>query len=133
MLLDFLKLDDHDIMGAVKVWAEHSDTVLRTLCSDLVERRTYRIRLQDQPWDRARIDLIKQAVADKLGIPLAECDHFVLTDRIVNNAYDPLKDRIELLYKDGRLRDIAEASDNLGILALSRPVEKWYLAWPRGL
>ena len=133
VLLDFLKLDDHDIMGAVKVWAEHSDTVLRTLCSDLVERRTYRIRLQDQPWDRARIDLIKQAVADKLGIPLAECDHFVLTDRIVNNAYDPLKDRIELLYKDGRLRDIAEASDNLGIQALSRPVEKWYLAWPRWL
>jgi hypothetical protein len=42
-------------------------------------------------------------------------------------------DRIELLYKDGTLRDIAEASDNLGIAALSRPVEKFYLAWPRWL
>ncbi|MBX2980026.1 MAG: hypothetical protein KF905_12080 [Flavobacteriales bacterium] len=27
--------------------------------------------------------------------------------------------------------DIAEASDNLGIQALARPVTKWYLAWPR--
>ena len=32
---------------------------------------------------------------------------------------------------DGTTRDIAEASDNLGIAALARPVEKWYLAWPR--
>jgi 3-hydroxy acid dehydrogenase/malonic semialdehyde reductase len=40
----------------------------------------------------------------------------VLTGSIVNNAYDPSKDRIELLYKDGSLRDIAEASDNLGIV-----------------
>jgi len=29
------------------------------------------------------------------------------------------------------VRDIAEASDNLGIAALSTPVTKWYLAWPR--
>ncbi len=51
----------------------------------------------------------------------------------VNKAYDPEKDRIELRYKEGSLRDIAEASDNLGIQALARPVEKWYLAWPRWL
>ena len=47
--------------------------------------------------------------------------------------YAKPSDRIELLYKDGSIRDIAEASDNLGIAALSSPVEKWYLAWPRGV
>ncbi|HRH68442.1 MAG TPA: SDR family NAD(P)-dependent oxidoreductase [Flavobacteriales bacterium] len=31
------------------------------------------------------------------------------------------------------VRDSAAASDNHGILALSRPVEKWYLAYPRWL
>ena len=35
--------------------------------------------------------------------------------------------------QDGALRDIAEASDNLGIAALSKPVTKWYLARPRWL
>ena len=131
VLHDFLKLDDHDIMGAVKVWADHPDNVLGTVCKDLVERRTYRIRLLDKPWEPERIARIKEAVAKKLGVPLAECDHFVLTDRIVNNAYDVTQNRIELLYKDGTLRDIAEASDTLGIQALARPVEKWYLAYPR--
>ncbi|MBL8001890.1 MAG: HD domain-containing protein [Flavobacteriales bacterium] len=131
VLNDFLRLDDHDIMGAVKVWTAHPDPVLARLSSDLVERRNLRIRLRDIPWEPTRIDRIKQAVAAKLNIPLADADHFVLTGSIVNNAYDPAKDRIELLYKDGTVRDIAEASDNLGIQALARPVEKFYLAWPR--
>lgn len=133
VLHHFLKLDDHDIMGAVKVWADHPDVVLRTVCKDLVERRTYRIRMQDKPWPAERITELKAVVARKLGIPEHLSDHFVLTDKVVNNAYDTTQNRIELLYKDGSLRDIAEASDNLGIQALAKPVEKWYLAWPRWL
>ena len=133
VLADFLKLDDHDIMGAVKVWCDHPDTVLAQLATDLVHRRNLRIKLQNIPWEDTRIAELRQQVAAKLGIPVAHAAHFVLTGSIVNNAYDPGKDRIELRYKDGTLRDIAEASDNLGIQALARPVEKWYLAWPRWL
>lgn len=133
VLADFLKLDDHDIMGAVKVWCDHPDKTLATLASDLVSRRNLRIRLQEEPWPEDRIADLKQQVAKQLGIPLAEADRFVITGPIVNNAYDPTKDRIDLLYKDGTLRDIAQASDNLGIQALSGPVTKWYLAWPRWL
>ena len=133
VLNDFLKLDDHDVMGAVKVWSDHHDTTLSNLSSDLVERRNLRIRLQEEPCDPARIADLKQRVAAQLKIDIAEADRFVLHGSIVNNAYDPSKDRIELKYKDGTLRDIAEASDNLGIAALSRPVEKFYLAWPRWL
>ncbi|MDQ3100352.1 MAG: HD domain-containing protein [Bacteroidota bacterium] len=133
VLNDFLKLDDHDIMGAVKVWMHHSDRVLATLSGDLVERRNLRIRLQDEPWDPAHVMQLRKRVSDQLKISIEDADRFVLTDSIVNNAYDPALDRIELLYKDGSIRDIAEASDNLGIQALSRPVTKWYLAWPRWL
>ena len=133
VLRDFLKLDDHDVMGAVKVWASHPDKVLAALSSDLVERRNLRIRLQNEPWDPQRIADLRKKVAKQLGIDLADADRFVLHGNIVNNAYDPAKDRIDLLYKDGTLRDIAEASDNLGIQALAGPVTKWYLAWPRWL
>lgn len=133
VLEDFLKLDDHDIMGAVKVWAAHPDPVLATLARDLVERRTLRIRLRETPWDEAHAARIKRKVAEHLKIDLADADRFVLTGHVVNNAYDTTKDRIELLYKDGRIVDIAEASDTQGILALARPVTKHYLAYPRWL
>ena len=131
VLADFLKLDDHDVMGAVKVWCDHPDKVLSQLASDLVHRRNLRIRLQNEPWPPAKIDDLREKVAAQLGISPADATHFVITGSIVNNAYDPGKDQIELRYKDGTLRDIAEASDNLGVAALSTPVTKWYLAWPR--
>lgn len=131
VLTAFLKLDDHDIMGAVKVWCDHTDKTLACLATDLVTRRNLRITLQNIPWSDNRIAELRKQVADQLGIPLAEAARFVITGSIVNNAYDPAKDRIELLYKDGSTHDIAEASDNLGIAALSKPVEKYYLAWPR--
>ena len=133
VLTDFLKLDDHDIMGAVKVWCGHPDRVLAQLATDLVQRRNLRIRLQNIPWSDTQVNELRGQVAARLGIDTADAARFVLTDSIVNNAYDPAKDRIELLYKDGSLRDIAEASDNLGIQALARPVTKHYLAWPRWL
>jgi len=131
VLRDFLRLDDHDIMGAVKVWCQHPDKVLARLATDLVERHNLRIQLQNIPWDDTRIAQLREQVAGQLGISTVDAAHFVITGNIVNNAYDPVKDHIELLYKDGTTRDIAEASDNLGIAALARPVEKWYLAWPR--
>jgi HD superfamily phosphohydrolase len=131
VLADFLKLDDHDVMGAVKVWSEHPDPVLSKLAGDLVHRRNLRIKLQNVEWPPSKVDDLRQLVATQLGISVTDAAHFVLTGSIVNNAYDPGKDRIELRYKDGTLRDIAEASDNLGIQALARPVTKWYLAWPR--
>lgn len=133
VLSDFLKLDDHDIMGAVKVWCDHPDKVLAQLATDLVQRHNLRIRLQNIPWDDTRIAALRTQVGEQLGISVAHAARFVLSGSIVNNAYDPQQDRIELLYKDGSVRDIAEASDNLGIAALARPVTKWYLAWPRWL
>ncbi|HRQ83883.1 MAG TPA: HD domain-containing protein [Flavobacteriales bacterium] len=131
VLAYFLKLDDHDIMGAVKVWCDHPDKVLSQLASDLVHRHNLRIHLQNGPWNEVHIAELRGKVAAQLGISTTDAAHFVITGSIVNNAYDPGKDRIELRYKDGTLRDIAEASDNLGIQALARPVTKWYLAWPR--
>lgn len=133
VLEDFLKLDDHDIMGAVKVWTGHPDPVLACLSRDLVERRTLRIRLREEAWEPERIGRIKRKAADHLRIDLADADRFVVAGSIVNNAYDTTKDRIELLYKDGTIRDIAAASDTQGILALATPVTKHYLAYPRWL
>ncbi len=131
VLEDFMRLDDHDIMGAVKVWADHPDPVLSRLAADLLGRHTLRIRLRTQPWEAAHVARIRQEVARKLKISEREAGLFVLTGHLVNNAYDNTHDGIQLLFKDGSLKDIAEASDNLGIAAMSGAVEKHYLAFPR--
>ncbi len=67
------------------------------------------------------------------GLNEEEVKYFVLSDSIVNNAYDPQDDQINILMKDGSLMDLSEASDNLNILALSKPVKKYFLAFPKNL
>ena len=49
---------------------------------------------------------------------------------MTNNAYDPRKDEIKILFNNGTLKDITLASDNLNISALSKPVKKYYLFAP---
>lgn len=129
----FMKLDDHDIMGAAKVWAEHPDPVLARLASDLIARRILHIRLRKEPWEAKRIERIREEVSLKTGFDPEEARYFVITGSVVNKAYDNTHDRIELLYKTGRLVDIADASDTFGIQALSGTVEKFLLAYPRML
>lgn len=133
VLADFMRLDDHDIMGAVKVWAHHPDKVLARLAADLLHRRTLRIKLRNQPWPPARTARIRAACAQELGISLLEAERFVLSGTIVNNAYDASDGGIQLLFKDGHLKDIAQASDNLAIEAMSGAVQKHYLAFPRSM
>ena len=36
-----------------------------------------------------------------------------------------------MLYKDGSVRDVAAASDHLNLSALSMPVERHFLAYPK--
>ncbi|MBP8823978.1 MAG: HD domain-containing protein [Flavobacteriales bacterium] len=133
VLADFMRLDDHDIMGAVKVWADHPDPVLARLASDLLHRRTLRIKLRNEPWEAAQVDAIRHAFAREMGISDPEAGLFVLTGKVVNKAYDTTHDGIQLLFKGGHLKDLAQASDNLGIEAMSGVVEKHYLAFPRSM
>lgn len=133
VLAQFMRLDDHDIMGAVKVWADHPDKVLSRLATDLVQRRTLRIKLRNEPWEAAQVGRIRKEFAQQMGITEEQAALFVLAGRVVNNAYDSTHDGIQLLFKSGKLKDIAQASDNLGIAAMSGAVEKHYLAFPRSM
>ena len=57
--------------------------------------------------------------------------YFVFTGTIANNAYNPKIDRINILLRDGKVVDVAEAADQLNISALAEPVEKHFLCHPK--
>jgi len=45
--------------------------------------------------------------------------------------YDSQSDKINILYRDGKMVDIAVASDQLNISVLSKRVEKHFLCCPK--
>ena len=72
---------------------------------------------------------------NKLILPVndKQLDYFVFTDTIRNSAYKPGEDSIHILMKDGKLQDIAQASDNSNFNSLSRTVKKYITCYSKGL
>lgn len=127
----FTRLDDTDILSAIKIWAGHEDFILSDLCSRLINRSLFRTELSKVPFDRTSIQALKNRVINRFGIEATEVDYFVYEQIIANNAYDVAGDKICVLFKDGQLKDIAEASDLSNIEALSRRVEKYAITYPK--
>jgi uncharacterized protein len=127
----FARLDDYDIMTSIKVWTEHKDPVLSMLCEQLVNRKLFKVEMQNQPFKEEKIRPIRSEIKKKLKLNDKDVKYFVLTGTVANDAYRADKIRINILAKDGTISDITEASDQLNIDVLAKTVKKYYLCYPK--
>ncbi len=126
----FASLDDNDIMTCIKVWMKSKDIVLSRLASMLIERKLLKVKISNTSFDVEQINEIRKIHQKELGLNDHEIKYFVFQEQMINNAYDPRKDTIKIKYKDGTVKDITDASDNLNVSALAKPVTKYYLFAP---
>ncbi len=127
---NFIQLDDNDIWTALKVWSRHSDKVLSTLSAGMINRNIFKVEISTEPISEERKELTLQ-ISEQLNIPLSEARYFISTPSIEKNMYDEADDSIDILYNDGSIKNIAEASDMLNISLLSKKVKKYYLCYQR--
>lgn len=126
-LRQYALLDDTDIHSALKVWAESDDIVLSTLSAAYSNRRIFKSRVLETPLtDSERAELRRQ-YAERLGISTEEAAYFFTVHTIQSRAYSDQDDSIDLLYADGTIRNIADASDMWNLKALTRKVQHDYL------
>lgn len=133
LLEDYAMLDDHDVFFAIKTWTKHPDRVLSRLCLNLIRRNLFRIMVRKQGFREETMADLQKKTARLYGISDADAMFFIHCGTTVNKAYDPAVGSIWIMDRDGRLTDIAEASDQLSISALSKPVEKHFLCFPKEL
>jgi HD superfamily phosphohydrolase len=131
-LLDtFAQLDDYDIMASIKAWCTHKDPVLSRLCCQLVNRNLFKVEMQSQPFKEEKIRLIRQEIKKRYKLSEKDVEYFVFSGVVTNDAYRADKIRINVLFKDGTVSDIADASDQLSIDVLAKTVKKHYLCYPK--
>ena len=130
-LENFIQLDDNDIWTALKVWSTHPDKVLSTLSLGMINRNIFKVEISSEPISEDRKKELTLHISQQLGITLSEANYFVSTPSIEKNMYDPADDSIDIIYKDGTIKNIAEASDMLNISLLSKKVKKYYLCYQR--
>lgn len=127
----FANLDDNDIWTALKVWASHQDKVLSTLSEGMVNRKLFKIEITDSKQPEEKIEQSVEDFAKKFDISKEEASYFVSSDVFTTDMYSEKDDTIDILYKDGMIKDISDASDMLNIDLLSKKVIKHYFAYLR--
>ncbi|ALU74664.1 HD domain-containing protein [Tenacibaculum finnmarkense genomovar ulcerans] len=126
----FAELDDYDVMWAIKEWVHHSDFVLSCLSKMIIRRNLLKIEIQKEPFDDDYIAKIHKKVLENTDIKIADLNYFVLSNKIKHQAYIT-KNPIKIYTKKGKLKDIAKASDQLNLKALTKPVIKHYICYPK--
>lgn len=126
----FSKLDDYDLLSAIKEWTNHPDKILSNLALMIVNRELLKIEIHDgKISDEHELNMMIDFMS-ATGLYKKEAKYFVFTGQISNQAYNK-KQPIKILNKKGKLRDIAKASDQLNLQALSKPVVKHFICYPK--
>lgn len=133
LLYQFTLLDDYDIMGSVKVWTSHPDKVLALLCDNMINRHLYKIELQNTAFNKKYKDVLLKKAMKKYELSEKEAAYFVFSEQVNNSAYNSNKVQINILFSNGKLMDVAEASDQLNIKMLSKKVTKHFICYPKNL
>lgn len=127
----FAQLDDVDILSAMKAWQQHDDFVLSEISSMLLHRELLKVKIKDKPFSEEKIKEKMDSVMKKHNLSQKEASYFVFEGAISNQAYSMDQDTINLIKKNGKVIDVAKASDQLNIAALSKKVIKYYLCYPK--
>lgn len=132
-LYHFSRLDDADIMVAAKQWMNHSDITLSRLSTMVTNRKLLSVTLKNSPFQTEQIAELKQNLKQIMPDVANQSEYFVFSDSVSINAYQPGEESIKILYNNGVLSDIADASDMLNAKALSNEVKKYFLCYPKEL
>ena len=130
-LENFIQLDDNDIWTSLKVWSTHTDKVLSALSLGMINRNIFKVEISTEPISAEREKDLTYHISQQLNISLHEARYFVSTPSIEKNMYDPADDSIDIIYHDGTIKNIAEASDMLNFALLSKKVKKYYICYQR--
>ena len=134
VLASYAGLDDDDISIAIKMWTMHHDPVLSRLACNLVNRRLFRIEIQNEPFEKDRVEQLLEKTTKLYGITKQHAAYFIHRGMLANHAYkcDNKSDNILVMQKD-RPVDITAASDLENIFGMSKVVEKYFLCYPKEL
>ena len=124
-------LDDSDIWCALKDWMSSDDQILSLLATNLINRHIFRVEIHEEPITQERIDEVLKILMAYYGISREEASYLISVDIIEKDMYDVNDDRIDILYRDGTIRDIADASEILNVALLSKKIRKYYLCFQR--
>lgn len=127
----FTSLDDTDIIFAIKNWANSDDIALSFLCKSILNRKIFAVKVANEDFSKKEIEEKKKLIKSTFNVEDDSLDYLLIKGVMSNSGYIPKDKKINILQKDGNVIDISEAVDLPNIKAISKPVQKYFLCWPK--
>lgn len=127
LLYWYAALDDSDLLSAIKVWANSGDKVLSVLCECFANRQLFKGQLLESSLTEEEREALRNEYVARFGVSKADADYFFVEHVSTSNTYSENGEAIGILFKDGSVRDIANASDMLNMETLTYKPQKRYL------
>ena len=84
----FSKLDDYDVLAAIKEWTDHSDNVLSLLSKMIIDRNLLKVKIQQMRASDAVMDAKISELKSTMNLAENEAQYFVFQKQIQNQAYN---------------------------------------------
>ncbi len=127
----FSRLDDNDVISAMKEWMHADDFVLSNLCEMIINRNLLKVKIKKKKPSKEKLEKRLLALQKKYDISEKEASYFIFEGEIANLAYKREKNSINILHKNGKINDVVKVSDQLNLKALTRTVVKYYMCYPK--
>lgn len=127
----FSRLDDNDVISAMKEWMYSDDFVLSNLCEMIINRNLLKVKIKKKKPSSEKLEKRSLALQKKYNISEKEASYFVFEGEIANLAYKKEKDNINILHKNGKINDVVKVSDQFNLKALTNTVTKYYMCYPK--
>jgi len=125
----FMMLDDADFFSAIKVWMNHEDFVLSLLCKSFINRKLFKVQVGSEAVDETLQKNALKRYMQRFNISLEEAQYLMGDSIVSTDTYSPEDENINILLKDGSIKDIAEVSDMLNIQVLTKKVSKHFFCY----
>ena len=126
----FARLDDTDIISAMKEWQFYPDAVLSKLSKMLLNRDLLKIKVRLNDFEEQKIKRLQKLSLAK-GIDEKDMKYFVFIGVMTNRAYNPEKEIIKILTKNGRVVELSKTSEAINLEPLSQVTERYYICYPK--
>ena len=110
-----------------------SGKIIRTLyylhfVKRIINREPLKILIQNSPFSQENLKILKNNTKKHFKLNNEEIEYLIFTDKVSNNTYQYSESKINILMKNGKVKDITEkASDQFDIEALNKTVNKYFL------
>ncbi len=120
----FTRLDDSDVLSAIKEWQFHDDFILSRLSKNIIQRELPKSFLMDKKLSDEELLIEKNRIQQMFDI--TDASYFVKQTPIKIVPYDKSKSPIKILFKNGEVKEISRSDKSLLTQFLQQEITKYH-------